>query len=233
MRDGRYKFIAAPRRELYDIAGRSRRDAGPRRRRTRAWPTRSSAACATWPARTGGRPRRRRQPRAIDPEVEERLRALGYVASTVTRATLADRPRGDPKDKIGLYNLLKLAAQRFGRRASSMTASRKVREVLAADPEVIEAYTMLGNMHVKAGRLADAIAAYQQALAVDPGARGRRLEPGARVSAGRQGLEEARAGFERVLQLNPRGAKPLYQLADLSMRRGDFAARRASCSRRG
>ena len=32
------------------------------------------------------------------------------------RRSLADRPRGDPKDKIGLYNLLKLAATGLGRR---------------------------------------------------------------------------------------------------------------------
>src|SRR6185295_4456235 len=107
------------------------------------------------------------KPRTIEPEVEERLRALGYVAATVSRTVLADRPRGDPKDKIGLYNLLKLAGQDS---VSGLIDDgiAKVRRVLAADPEVIEAYTMLGNMHVKAGRYGDAIDAYKRALSIDP-----------------------------------------------------------------
>ena len=44
----------------------------------------------------------------------------------------------------------------------------KVQQALAADPEMIEGYTRLGNIHTKAGRHAEAIAAYQQALALDP-----------------------------------------------------------------
>ena len=44
----------------------------------------------------------------------------------------------------------------------------KVREVLAADSDVIEAHTMLGNMDVKAHRLPEAIGAYRKALAIDP-----------------------------------------------------------------
>ena len=162
------------------------------------------------------------QPRPIEPEVEERLRSLGYVAATVSRATLADRRRGDPKDKIGLYNLLKRAAQDSV--AGQLDAGiAKVREVLAADPDVIEAYTMLGNMNVKAHRLPDAIAAYQKALAIDPEHEGAAWSLAlAYQEAGK--LDEARAGFERVRQLNPRDARPLYQLAALSARRGDFAA---------
>ena len=158
--------------------------------------------------------------------MEERLRSLGYVAATVSRATLADRLRGDPKDKIGLYNLLKRAAQDSvdGQLDDGIA---KVREVLAADPEVIEAHTMLGNMNVKAHRLPEAIAAYQKALAIDPEHEGAAWSLAlAYQDAGK--LDEARAGFERVRQLNPRDARPLYQLAGLSVRRGDFAGAAAT-----
>jgi tetratricopeptide (TPR) repeat protein len=161
------------------------------------------------------------QPRSVDPAVEQQLRALGYVASTVTRAAMEDKPRGDPKDKIGLYNLLKRAAQDSvdGKLDDGIV---KVREVLAADPEVIEAFTMLGNMHTKAGRPNEAIEAYKRALAVDPEHEGAAWSLAlAYRDAGKD--EEARAGFERVFQLNPRGAKSLYQLADISMREGEFA----------
>jgi len=219
IRDGRYKFIAAPRRELYDIqadpgelkdlSAENPRMADALERGLRDMATKIAAQAVV------------QQPRAVDPAVEQQLRALGYVASSVTRAALEDKPRGDPKDKIGLYNLLKRAAQDSveGRVDDGIA---KVREVLAADPEVIEAFTMLGNMHTKAGRPADAIAAYQRALAVDPEHEGAAWSLAlAYRTAGKD--DEARAGFERVLQLNPRGAKPLYQLAELSMAKGQFA----------
>jgi arylsulfatase A-like enzyme/cytochrome c-type biogenesis protein CcmH/NrfG len=219
VRDGRYKFIAAPRRELYD----TQTDPGETRDLSAANPRLADAletALRDMVTRTAATTSQ--TPRAMDPEVEERLRALGYVGATVSRAALVDRSRGDPKDRIDLYNLLKRAGHDsvVGRLDDGIA---KVRQVLAADPEVIEAHTMLGNMQTKAGRLSEAIAAYRQALAVDPEHEGATWSLAlAYRQAGK--LDEARAGFERVLELNPRGAKALYQLADLSMQRRDFAS---------
>lgn len=218
VKDGRYKFIAAPRRELYDTEN----DPGETQDLAAARPQLANAlerALQDTVSRTStdAKPQ---APRSVDPEVESRLRALGYVASSVTRAALEDKPRGDPKDMIRLYNLLKLAGSDSV--AGKLDAGiAKVRQVLAVDPEVIEAHTMLGNMHSKAGRSAEAIAAYKQALAVDPEHEGAAWSLAlAYRQAGR--LDEAQAGFERVLQLNPRAAKSLYQLADLAMQRRDF-----------
>jgi choline-sulfatase len=217
--DGRYKFIAAPRRELYDL----QTDPGETQDLSASNPRIADAlerALRDVAARmaVSATPQK---PRTIDPEAEERLRALGYVATTVSPTVLSDRPRGDPKDKIGLYNLLKLAGQDSvdGRIDEGIA---KVRRVLAADAEVIEAHTMLGNMHVKAGRHGDAIDAYQRALAIDAEHEGAAWSLAlAYRDSGK--LEAARAGFERVRQLNPRSARALYQLADLSARRRDFA----------
>ena len=219
VRDGRYKFIAAPRRELYDtqsdpgetedLSESNPRLADALENALRDLATKTAASATP------------QLPQAMDPEVEDRLRALGYVGATVTRAALVDRSRGDPKDKISLYNLLKLAGQDsvLGRLDDGIA---KVRKVLAADPEVIEAYTMLGNMHSKADRLDEAIAAYQRALAIDPEHEGAAWSLAlAYRQAGK--VDEAGAGFERVLALNPRSSKALYQLADLAMRRGEFA----------
>ena len=222
--NGQYKFIAAPRRELYDtqadpgetndLSAANPRMADALERALRDMATRTATAAKP------------QAPRAIDPAVEERLRALGYVASSVSRAALVERPRGDPKDKIQLYNLLKLAGSDSveGRLDDAIA---KVRTVLAADPEVIEAHTILGNIQTKAGRVPEAIKAYQQALAVDPEHEGAAWSLAlAYRQAGK--LDEARAGFERVFQLNPRGAKALYQLATLSMGEGDFAGAAAT-----
>jgi arylsulfatase A-like enzyme/Flp pilus assembly protein TadD len=218
VKDGRYKFIAAPRRELYDtesdpgettdLSASNPRMADALERGLQDLVARTSAAATP------------QKPRAVEPEVEERLRALGYVATSVTRAAMIEKPRSDPKDVIGLYNLLKLAASDsvLGKFDDGIA---KVRKVLAADPQVTEAHTMLGNMHVKAGRLDEAISAYRQALAVDPEHEGAAWSLAlAYRQAGK--LDEARAGFDRVFQLNPRGAKPLYQLAELAMLQREF-----------
>ncbi len=218
VRDGRFKFIAAPRRELYDIAA----DPGETRELSAENPRMADAlerALQDIAKRTATRAVTQ-QPQAMDPDTEQRLRALGYVASTPTRAAMEERSRTDPKDMIRFYNLLKIAAQ-DSVDGNLEAGIAKVQEVLAADPNVIEGYTMLGNMHTKAGRTKDAIVAYRRALAVDPEHQGAIWDLAlAYKTAGME--DEAKAGFERAFQLNPRGAKPLYQLADIALRHQDF-----------
>jgi arylsulfatase A-like enzyme/cytochrome c-type biogenesis protein CcmH/NrfG len=218
VRDGRFKFIAAPRRELYDLQV----DPGETKDLSAENPRMADAlqrALTDLRTRTSTRATAA-APKPIDADTEQRLRALGYVATTVSRATLEDKPRRDPKDTIRLYNLLKRAAQDSVEERLD-EAIAKVREVLDADSEVIEAYTMLGNMHTKAGRLPEAIGAYQRALAVDPEHEGAVWSLALSYKdAGKE--PEAVAGFERALQLNPRGARPLYQLADIAMRKRNF-----------
>jgi arylsulfatase A-like enzyme/Tfp pilus assembly protein PilF len=218
IRDGRYHLIAAPRRELYDtqvdpgevhdLAGANPARAEALERALRAFVAQTSAAHA--PA----------APRPVDPDVEARLRSLGYVGSTISPRALEDRPRGDPKDKIGLYNLLKEAGlDSVDGRIDEGIA--KVRQALAADPEIVEAYLMLGNMNAKAKRDRESIEAYEKALAIDPENQATIFALAlAHRAAGR--ADAAEAGFERVLALSPRDAKAQYQLAEIWMERGDF-----------
>ena len=219
LRDGRYKFIAAPRRELYD----TEHDPGELTNLAEANPRLADAmqgALDEMVARTSV-DAEAAAPQEVDPDVEERLRALGYVGGSVSPRNLEDRPRGDPKDKIGLYNLLKLAG-------SDSVAGRideaiaRVQRVLADDPEVVEAYVMLGNLHTKAQRTDQAIAAYQQALTLDERNENAAFALALAYKQAGRG-EAAEAGFERVLQMNPRTTKAQWQLAEIWMARGDFA----------
>ena len=219
VQDGRFKYIRAPRPELYDLG----EDPGERRDRAPDDEPRTAAmdrALADLLARTTSASAAK-GPQAIDSETEERLAALGYVGASVSPRHLEDRPRGDPKDKIALYNLLKQAGTSSveGRPEEAIA---KVQEALRADPEIIEGYTLLGNFYKKAKRDDDAIAAYRQALARD------REHQGALFSLAlaykdRGRLEEARLGFERARALDPRNGKVLFQLVDIEMRKGDYA----------
>ncbi len=110
VRDGAYKFILAPTRELYDVvkdpgelsnlAATDQARADRMERALRALVAETSRAEAV------------KGPQAVDPAAEQRLRALGYVGSTSARH-LEDRPRRDPKETIELYNLLQLAGYGF------------------------------------------------------------------------------------------------------------------------
>ena len=219
IRDGRYHFIAAPRRELYDL----QLDPAELHDIAAGNPARADAlerALHGFLAQASAN-RAAAAPRPVDPDVEERLRSLGYVGSSISPRALEDRPRGDPKDKIALYTLLKQAGLDSveGRLDAGIA---KVREALAADSEIVEAYLMLGNMQTKAKRDADAVAAFQKALALDPDNQNAAFNLAlAYKTAGR--AADAEAGFERVLALNPRDAKARYQLADMWMSSGQLA----------
>jgi arylsulfatase A-like enzyme/Tfp pilus assembly protein PilF len=219
LRDGRYKFILAPTRELYDLE----QDPGELENLAASNPERAAAAerslrdmlerISSAEAATG--------PRTIDPAVEERLRALGYVGASVSRRNLEDRPRGDPKDKIGLYNLLKLAGNDATENRLD-EAVAKVRQVLADDPDIVEGYTQLGNLYTKLDRHEAAADAYKQALSLDPEHRQATFSL-ALVYRRLGRLEEAELGFARVRELDPRDGRSLFQLADLRMGEKRFA----------
>jgi choline-sulfatase len=215
--DGRYKLIAAPRRELYDL----RDDPGETRNIAESNAARADALerglhdlqgrlASREPAKT---------PQPMDPEAEERLRALGYVGGSVSARNLEEKPRGDPKDTIRLYNLLHRAAEdSVAGRIDEATA--KVREALAEDSNIVEGYTMLGNLHSKAKRYEEAVRAYQAALRLDPEHQGAAFSLAlAYKQMGR--LADAEAGFARALELDPRSGKNDWQLADVAMQRGD------------
>ena len=214
--DGRYTLIAAPRPELYD---------------TVSDPGQQLDLYAQQPARAAGlqraldgllarvtSARAPRGPQSIDAEAEERLQALGYVASSASASTLDDRPRGDPKDKIDLYSMLKRAGQASSE-ARLDDAIALVREALARDPGIVEGYTLLGNFVFKQKRYAEAAAEYRKALALDPEHRGAMFSLAlAYEQMGR--YDDAEAGFARLRQLDPGEGRATIKLASLWMRRG-------------
>jgi choline-sulfatase len=219
VQDGRFKLIHAPRPELFDLQQdpREARDLAAEQPQRVATLTRAledmERRLANAAAPTG--------PRALDAETEERLAALGYVAGGGSARHLEDRPRRDPKDTIGLYNLLKQASTQsaLGHVDEGIAA---VRRALAEDGEIVEGHVLLGNLLKKAQRPADAIAAYRRALALDDANQGALFALALQYKeSGR--LPEARAGFERARSLDPRNGKVLWQLADLLMREGRAA----------
>jgi tetratricopeptide (TPR) repeat protein len=218
VRDGRYKLIQAPRRELYDLA----RDPGELRNLAAEQPERADEleqALEDLLGRVTSEDASR-GPSPIDMETEERLQALGYIGGSMSSRNLEDRPRGDPKDKIDLYNLLRQASQDYSEDRVD-EAIAKVQKALAQDPEIVEAYTLLGKFYQKAGRPQEGLEAFQQALELDAEHDGATFSLAlAHKKMGR--LEDAEIGFERARELDPRNGKVFLQLADIRMRQKRF-----------
>ena len=217
LQDGRYKYIRAPRPELYDLVA----DPGERDNLVEREPERAASLAAALDRLEGElSTERAHEPQPIDDETASRLQALGYLGGGSSRH-LEDRPgesRGDPKDKIGLYNRLKEATGAASR-DDLETALARVRQALAEDPEIVEAHLLLGNFERKSERPEAAVAAYREALALDPEHR-EALYSLALAYKETDRLDEAATGFERAAELDPRNGKVVWQLADVRLRQG-------------
>jgi choline-sulfatase len=149
IQDGRLKYVRAPRPELYDFRNDPREAAD----RSKDDPERLASFAVTlgdFEVRIA-RAEAQKGPQPLDAETEERLAALGYVGASASRRNMEERPRGDPKDKISLYNLLKQAGTLSGEDRVEEAIAR-VEQALAIDPEIVEAHVLLGNFHKKAKR---------------------------------------------------------------------------------
>ena len=166
-RDGLSRPASAGRRCA--VFARARSSSSPR-------PGRS---CTTWPrmpARPGtftGCPRPRpstssgnsrrwrsstpREGQAVDPEVEARLRALGYVVAPPTAATASSAAARDPKDMVGLWNRFEEANWAAGR-GEVDGAVQALRQLVREDPSNETFRRSLTALLRKAGRAADAAA---------------------------------------------------------------------------
>ena len=218
VQDGRFKLIRATRRELFDL----QRDpveqtdlAGSEA--ARAANLEASLDGLLKHVSRAGPPR---GPTTVDAETEERLQALGYIGGSLSPRRLAEHPRGDPKDKIGLYNRLKLVASLSieGRIDEALAEARRA---LAEDPDVVEAHLLLGNVLKKARRTEEALRAYRDALARDPDHQEALYSLGIAYKDLSR-FDDALSGFEHLERLDPRNGKVLWQLADIWMRKGGF-----------
>jgi choline-sulfatase len=222
-RVGRYKAIDAPRPEFYDLA----RDP---HETTNLYAERRTVADGMI-ARL--REIERDAPRddsvskpapEVDPEARARLAALGYVGSFVATVSGPKTDRADPKDKIGLFNLMSDARDIAQSDRDSDAAAEKAIElykrVLAVDPNVIDAWFNLGNLHSRLRRFPEAIGYFKRALELKPDYD---LPVINMANAYRQMGNDAAAlaGYEHYLTIDPTNAHVHYQIGEVYLDRGD------------
>ncbi len=206
MLDWPWKYIEAPRPELYDLVA----DHGETRNLYDE--PRGAGLRAKLQAATGGAIETQREP--IGEQDLARLESLGYVGSSAAPATgdhFADTSRPDPKDRITILLLLEegLTALASGRDAE---AEKKLTRALSTDPGNLVALNNLGILAMGRGDAKEAEALFRRGLAVDPSSE--KLENDLGLALSRQGRHrEAVEAYRRALDARPTFAAARFNLA--------------------
>ncbi len=167
LRTARYKYIDAPRPELYDLAV----DAGERSNvldREPGQARRLKAALDKLMEETG-RDAPAPQAADLDKDTLERLSALGYVGAPVAvkKASGGGSGLADPKDKLPVFMAVTRAGElimdeKYAEAAASL--ERALRE----EPSIPQALLLLSTCYVELGRPAEAKTQLDVLLKADP-----------------------------------------------------------------
>lgn len=98
-----------------------------------------------------------------DAETVAKLASLGYLSGSLAKETGARSTLPSPRSKIATYNLM-TTAREAAANGRWDEAERILVGVTRTDPEVIDAYSVLGGIRAKQGRLAEAVPAYKEAM---------------------------------------------------------------------
>lgn len=201
LKSGSTKLIEAPRPELYSLAS----DPGERQDLAAAQPARVTELRTSLAAFIERMGREGMEPTKTDLTAEEReaLGSLGYLSGAHSGAADAGQ-LADPKDKVRLAVALDEAGARL-REGNPVAAETLLREILASDPEMIEARLRLHLALILQGRLDEALV--EGAKLVESASQlpsGDRVAAKAHVMMGRIYLEkkqlpEAAAEWEKAL----------------------------------
>ncbi len=223
--DGRYRFIRAPRDELYDVQTdpHERRNLVPEREQTRVAMREALARIRGGSTVTA--------PGRVSAEDRQRLQALGYIGSEATLSETDADTLPDPKDKVPVLEEYRkgLEMVRRGRFGEAIAAFRGI---VADNPGMADVWSELGGLLVRQGRIAESVEAYKRVVETTP------HDPGALIGVAdglyRLGhLDEARAQAEAATKLLPasdsRSLGSAYQiLAKVALARHDPARARAA-----
>ncbi len=220
LRSERFKLIDAPRPELYDLERdpheltnlfEERRSVGDAMLRQLRDRKREMAADAPEAA----------PPADVDPETRSRLAALGYVGSFVATSSEPSSGRADPKDKIGLFNLMTTARDVAKEGDAGAEAIAMLRKVVDEDPNVIDGWFMLGNEFFKAANYPEAIKQFRRALELKPDYDLAIINMA--NSYRRMGQDDAAlAGYEHYVTVDPKNAYVRYQIGEIYLDRKEL-----------
>jgi len=218
--DDRYRYIRAPKDELYDL----QQDFAERSDLSAVRPqTRDAMRAALERLLVGSK---LEPPGQVTAEERETLAALGYVGASGAAAlhTAADS-LPDPKDKVHALETYRRASALAGERRF-LEAIPLYKKILTEDPGMSDVWLQLAQVSERSGQDAQAAEAFKRAIAIAP-------DPGALVALGnvllRLGqLADAEAHARLALKPAPAAAHELLARIALARRDAEGAQREAA-----
>jgi Arylsulfatase A and related enzymes len=213
IRTGGYKFIRAPRPELYDLRNdpKELHNLQPELPRVAAKLdaelTRIMSDSNRHSVKAGSSPMTR--------ETEESLQALGYLASHAERTSMQGI---DPKDGLPLHNKLE-QARHFAQQRKWDESEKLLLELIAVTPRNVSALNVLGLVGIKTGDFDKAAKYYQQSLAIDPH-QFRVLGVLGGIALTQGDLQHAQKEFQASLAVNPHFAEAMANLGFIESLQG-------------
>jgi len=216
LRRERWHFIEAPRAELYDVAadpGETRNLADSERRVVRELRGELAALDATVrPAASGSAPVEE------DEETMRALAALGYIGGQAPDTGKSFRELPDPKDRLEVFAKMG-RARSLSRGKESAEAAKLLEEVLAEDPEVVDAWFTLANVQFRQRNWEKAAEYYRETLKRRPDHDWAMIGL-ADTFVARGEIDAAVAGYRKYLEGDPQNAQILYRLAQVELDAG-------------
>jgi tetratricopeptide (TPR) repeat protein len=215
---GRWKFIDAPRPELYD------RIADPAEL-TNVIDEHSEVAArlqADLEGLLATVPRRDAQSMNLDEDALRALESLGYVGvPTIPAVSNTDQPRRDPKDMLAVYHGL-LEGRRLTQQRSYREVVRLLDPLVAQSPESDEVRAVLGEAYLKLGMAKEAEREYRASLRTVP-TNPRKLCRLGDALLQQQRIAEATECYERALQAFDNYGLAHNRLGAIYLRRNQIA----------
>jgi len=214
MRTGKYLYIRAPKRELYDQTVDKKAEKNLAASSPAVTDTLGAQLDKFYDQTTSyhGKP----QQAATSAEQSENLAALGYVSSSAAGQSQDPLQGADPKDKIEISNILHegMIAVEDGRYNEAIPM---LQHVLADSPAITAAQLQLGIALARTKRYQDAIPALKKAVEQVPDAVQAKYELGlALYETG--AWDESVPYFEAVAKKRPKWVDAQYSLASVYAR---------------
>ena len=206
--DEQHQYIEAPKPELYDLAADPSQKSNILASQRRVY--------AVLRKELDALPRGAQETGAIDPEEAKKLAALGYLSAT---ASSDGGPLPDPKERIGELTTLQRASMLVKERRYA-DAIASLRALVAANPRLTDAWSLLARTQQDAGDVDGAIATYRQTLAAHPQLAGDLGLSLAGLYLTKGDLAQAEAHARLGQSTNPSLAR--LMLGRVAMARGDY-----------
>lgn len=217
--DERYKFIRAPKPELYDLERDRSETANLLAERVQV----AQAMRGGLESLIAGRGVD--NPGAVTDEDRQKLAALGYVGSTSVTSETSGLTLPDPKDRAEVHREFELAARAIGS-MQFVDAAERLKKITTADPGMTDAWNQYAQVLIRLGRDTDALAAYREILNRRAGAAPVLLDAATvYLKLGR--FDEARSHAEAAIKGEPVTAHQLLAKIALAQHRPDEALRQA------